>query len=53
MALRPLERIDPGNGEAAADEVKHLVANRRGIILSASTILKVSHPFFEIFKLSG
>jgi hypothetical protein len=49
-ALRPLERVGP-EGEAAADEVKKVVANRSGIILSASTILK-SDFFSNLQKMS-
>lgn len=49
-ALRPLERRQP-EGEAAADEVEAVVANRSGIILSASTILK-SDFFSNLQKMS-
>ncbi|KAJ8072928.1 hypothetical protein PM082_016488 [Marasmius tenuissimus] len=38
--LKPLERVDVENGMAHPDEVKQVVANRSGTILSASTILK-------------
>jgi hypothetical protein len=40
QALQPLERVDFVGGEALPDEVKQVVANRSGVILSASTILK-------------
>ena len=49
-ALRPLERVS-ADGEAAADEVQTVVANRSGIILSASTILK-SDFFSNLQKMS-
>ncbi|EGO24423.1 hypothetical protein SERLADRAFT_438035 [Serpula lacrymans var. lacrymans S7.9] len=39
-ALKPLERVDVKNGMAHPDEVKQVVVNRSGGILSASTILK-------------
>ena len=39
-ALKPLERVDVQEGVALPDEVKKVVANRSGIILSASTIVK-------------
>ncbi|KAG6332100.1 hypothetical protein ID866_6987 [Astraeus odoratus] len=39
-ALRPLERTDVDGGVAHPDEVKQVVVNRSGSILSASTILK-------------
>ncbi|KAL0572602.1 hypothetical protein V5O48_009363 [Marasmius crinis-equi] len=38
--LKPLERVDVMEGVAHPDEVKQVVANRSGTILSASTILK-------------
>jgi hypothetical protein len=49
-ALKPLERIN-ANAEAAPDEVTQIVANRSGIILSASTILK-SDFFSNLQKMS-
>jgi hypothetical protein len=39
-ALKPLERADEAEGVAHPDEVKQIVMNRSGGILSASTILK-------------
>ena len=39
-ALKPLERVDIIEGVAPPDEVQRVVANRKGSILSASTILK-------------
>jgi hypothetical protein len=39
-ALKPLEHIDVADGEAYPDEVKQVVMNRAGNVLSASTILK-------------
>lgn len=39
-ALKPLERVDVTDGVALPDEVKQVVVNRSGTILSASTILK-------------
>ncbi|KAI0264344.1 inositol hexakisphosphate-domain-containing protein [Gloeopeniophorella convolvens] len=39
-ALKPLNRVDLADGVALPDEVTHIVANRSGSILSASTILK-------------
>ncbi|KAM6504289.1 Inositol hexakisphosphate domain containing protein [Amanita muscaria] len=39
-ALKPLERVDSKEDMADPDEVTHVVANRSGAILSASTILK-------------
>ncbi|KAH7884393.1 inositol hexakisphosphate-domain-containing protein [Phlebopus sp. FC_14] len=39
-ALKPLERTDANDGVAHPDEVKQVVVNRCGSILSASTILK-------------
>lgn len=50
-ALKPLERIDIAEGVALPDEVKQIVANRSGRILSASTILK-SDMFSNLQKLS-
>jgi hypothetical protein len=38
--LQPLERADEVDGVAHPDEVKQVVMNRSGSILSASTILK-------------
>lgn len=39
-ALKPLERVDLVEGVAFPDEVQKVVAQRKGSILSASTILK-------------
>ena len=39
-ALVPLKRAEAIDGEAHPDEVKQVVMNRSGRILSASTILK-------------
>lgn len=39
-SLKPLERADVLDGVAHPDEVKQVVVNRSGSILSASTILK-------------
>ncbi|KAH9998939.1 inositol hexakisphosphate-domain-containing protein [Russula vinacea] len=39
-ALKPLKRVDLGDGIALPDEVTNVVTNRSGSILSASTILK-------------
>ncbi|KIM67616.1 hypothetical protein SCLCIDRAFT_1210267 [Scleroderma citrinum Foug A] len=50
-ALKPLERTDVDNGVALPDEVKAVVANRSGSILSASTILK-SDFFVNLQKMS-
>lgn len=50
-ALKPLERIDFAEGEVPLDEVKQVVANRSGSILSASTILK-SDFFSNLQKMS-
>ncbi|KAG6900693.1 hypothetical protein C0993_005005 [Termitomyces sp. T159_Od127] len=50
-ALKPLERVDPKEGMADPDEVTQVVANRRGTILSASTILK-SDFFLNLQKMS-
>ncbi|KAG5731255.1 hypothetical protein E4T56_gene14356, partial [Termitomyces sp. T112] len=50
-ALKPLERVDPKEGMADPDEVTQVVANRRGSILSASTILK-SDFFLNLQKMS-
>ncbi|ORY34932.1 inositol hexakisphosphate-domain-containing protein [Naematelia encephala] len=38
--LTPLDRVDPAQGMALPDEVSKTVASRRGVILSAQTILK-------------
>jgi hypothetical protein len=40
VALKPLEHLDVADGEAHPDEVKQVVMNRAGNVLSASTILK-------------
>ncbi|KAG6902829.1 hypothetical protein C0995_010714 [Termitomyces sp. Mi166 len=50
-ALNPLERVDPKEGMADPDEVTQVVANRRGTVLSASTILK-SDFFLNLQKMS-
>ena len=50
-ALKPLERVDVQEGVALPDEVKKVVANRSGIILSASTIVK-SDFFSNLQKMS-
>jgi hypothetical protein len=50
-ALKPLERVDVSDGVAMPDEVVRVVANRSGIILSASTILK-SDFFSNLQKMS-
>ncbi|KAL4066939.1 inositol hexakisphosphate-domain-containing protein [Scleroderma yunnanense] len=50
-ALKPLERTDVDNGVAHPDEVKAVVANRSGSILSASTILK-SDFFVNLQKMT-
>lgn len=50
-ALKPLERVDPAEGEESADEIKQIVTNRSGSILSASTILK-SDFFSNLQKMS-
>lgn len=50
-ALKPLERVHDIEGMAAPDEVKQVVANRSGTILSASTILK-SDFFSNLQKMS-
>ncbi|EMD34003.1 hypothetical protein CERSUDRAFT_117523 [Gelatoporia subvermispora B] len=49
--LKPLERVDAVNGVAQPDEVRQVVANRSGSILSASTILK-SDFFSNLQKMS-
>ncbi|KZW02890.1 hypothetical protein EXIGLDRAFT_730985, partial [Exidia glandulosa HHB12029] len=50
-ALKPLERVAAADGVAFPDEVKLVVANRAGTILSASTILK-SDFFSGLQKMS-
>lgn len=50
-SLKPLERADVADGEALPDEVKQVVMNRSGAILSASTILK-SDFFSNLQKMS-
>ena len=50
-ALKPLERVDIREGLPLPDEVKQVVANRSGTILSASTILK-SDFFSNLQKMS-
>lgn len=50
-ALKPLERVTVSDGVAYPDEVKQIVANRSGTILSASTILK-SDFFSGLQKMS-
>ncbi|KAI8980087.1 inositol hexakisphosphate-domain-containing protein [Trametes punicea] len=49
--LKPLERVDVAEGVALPDEVRKVVANRSGSILSASTILK-SDFFSNLQKMS-
>ncbi|KAI9061062.1 hypothetical protein FKP32DRAFT_1576534 [Trametes sanguinea] len=49
--LKPLERVDVADGVALPDEVRKVVANRSGSILSASTILK-SDFFSNLQKMS-
>ncbi|KZT01378.1 uncharacterized protein LAESUDRAFT_731226 [Laetiporus sulphureus 93-53] len=49
--LKPLERVEEVEGIASADEVRMIVANRSGSILSASTILK-SDFFSNLQKMS-
>ncbi|KAI0649419.1 inositol hexakisphosphate-domain-containing protein [Trametes meyenii] len=49
--LKPLERVDVGDGVPLPDEVRKVVANRSGSILSASTILK-SDFFSNLQKMS-
>ena len=48
---KPLERVDVREGLPLPDEVKQVVANRSGSILSASTILK-SDFFSNLQKMS-
>ncbi|KAJ3520625.1 hypothetical protein NM688_g9135 [Phlebia brevispora] len=50
-ALKPLERVEVTDGVALPDEVKQVVANRSGSILSASTILK-SDFFLNLQKMT-
>jgi hypothetical protein len=50
-ALKPLKRVDLADGIALPDEVTHVVTNRSGSILSASTILK-SDFFTNLQKMS-
>ena len=50
-ALKPLERVEVSDGVALPDEVKQVVANRSGTILSASTILK-SDFFLNLQKMT-
>lgn len=50
-ALKPLERADVNESVARPDEVKQVVVNRSGSILSASTILK-SDFFSNLQKMS-
>lgn len=49
--LKPLERVDSTGDAPHPDEVRNLVANRSGSILSASTILK-SDFFSNLQKMS-
>ncbi|PCH42051.1 hypothetical protein WOLCODRAFT_119866, partial [Wolfiporia cocos MD-104 SS10] len=49
--LKPLERVDAAEGVALPDEVRKIVANRAGSVLSASTILK-SDFFSNLQKMS-
>jgi hypothetical protein len=50
-ALKPLERADVTDDVAHPDEVKQVVVNRSGNILSASTILK-SDFFLNLQKMT-
>jgi hypothetical protein len=50
-SLKPLERADVVDDVAHPDEVKQVVMNRSGSILSASTILK-SDFFSDLQKMS-
>ena len=50
-ALKPLERVDLTESVALPDEARQVVANRKGSILSASTILK-SDFFSNLQKMS-
>lgn len=49
--LKPLERVEVSDDVALPDEVRQVVANRSGSILSASTILK-SDFFSNLQKMS-
>ena len=49
--LKPLERVDVAGGVPLPDEVRQVVANRSGGVLSASTILK-SDFFSNLQKMS-
>lgn len=51
QSLKPLERADEGDDVALPDEVKQVVLNRSGSILSASTILK-SDFFLNLQKMT-
>ncbi|KAJ7193929.1 inositol hexakisphosphate-domain-containing protein [Mycena pura] len=50
-ALKPLERAYVTDGVAHPDEVNQIVANRSGIVLSASTILK-NDMFLNLQKMT-
>ncbi|KAG9104343.1 hypothetical protein FRC06_003389 [Ceratobasidium sp. 370] len=50
-ALKPLERSERQDGVAFPDDIQHVVANRSGSVLSASTILK-SDFFSNLQKMS-
>lgn len=50
-ALKPLERPERRDGVAFPDDIQHVVANRSGSVLSASTILK-SDFFSNLQKMS-
>ncbi|KAG8783281.1 hypothetical protein FRC12_019885 [Ceratobasidium sp. 428] len=50
-ALKPLERSERRDGVAFPDDIQHVVANRSGSVLSASTILK-SDFFSNLQKMS-
>jgi hypothetical protein len=50
-ALKPLERTERQDGVAFPDDIQHVVANRSGSVLSASTILK-SDFFSNLQKMS-
>ncbi|KAF8490733.1 hypothetical protein JB92DRAFT_3007736, partial [Gautieria morchelliformis] len=47
----PLERVEVSQGLTLSDEVKQVVTNRSGSVLSASTILK-SDFFSNLQKVS-
>ena len=49
--LKPLERADETESVAYPDEVKQVVVNRSGSVLSASTILK-SDFFLNLQKMT-